>query len=88
MIYTHATKSRGRGATKPRGGERLLDSPCSCSSDRPSVRRRWPDDKLNYFHWISTLFGICITWVKNGWDGIEYERRITLNMHIMAGHVT
>ena len=51
-----------------------------------SVMSAWcPDDNLNCFHWISILFGICITWVKI-LDGIEYEHHISLNMRIMAGH--
>ena len=46
-----------------------------------------PDDNLNCFHWISIVFGMCIILVKV-LDGIEYEHRTSLNMRIMAGHVT
>ena len=39
------------------------------------------------FQRISIFFDICITWVKI-LDGIEYDHRTSLNMRIMAGHVT
>ena len=53
-----------------------------------SVMSAWcPDDNMNCFHWISIFFGLCITWVKI-LDGIEDGHHTSLNMHIMAGHVT
>ena len=53
-----------------------------------SLMSAWcPDDNLNCFHWISICFGICVTWVKI-LDGIEDGHHASLNMRIMAGHVT
>ena len=69
-----------------RGG--ILDSPCS--SVRPSVRPsvgRCPDDNSNSFQWIYIFFFTYITWVKI-LHGIEYQRPTSLNMRILADHVT
>ena len=46
-----------------------------------------PDNDLNCFHWISIFCGICITWVKI-LDGIEDGHHTSLNMCMMADHVT
>ena len=47
----------------------------------------YPDNNLNCFHWISIFFGIGIILVKI-LDGIEDGYHTSLNMRIMAGHVT
>ena len=84
-------------AMKLRGG--ILDSNSSSvhPSVRPSIYHRCPGDNLNSFHWISILLGICINWVKilvisiflvKILDGIEDGHYTSLNMHIMASHVT
>ena len=53
-----------------------------------SVMSAWcPDDNLNCFDWISIFFALYITLVKI-LDGIEDGHHTSLNMHIMAGHVT
>ena len=54
LIIPHATKLRGG----------ILDSPCS--SVRPSVRRRCPDDNLNYFHGIS-IFSVYVSFGCRSW---------------------
>ena len=46
-----------------------------------------PDNNLNVFIGFQFISDICITWVKI-LDGIEYEHHNSLNMCIMAGHVT
>ena len=46
-----------------------------------------PDDNFNCFQLILMIFGIYVIWVKI-FDGIEYEHHISLNMRIMADHVT
>ena len=46
-----------------------------------------PDDNLNCFHWISMIFGIYVICIKI-LDGIEYQHHTSLNMRIMADHVT
>ena len=38
-----------------------------CLSVRPSVRRRYPDDNLNYFHRIS-IFGLCDAPTTSVWS--------------------
>ena len=51
-----------------------------------SVMSVWcPGDNLNCFQWILMIFNVI--WVKII-DGIEYEHHISLNMRIMADHVT
>ena len=46
-----------------------------------------PDNNFNCFQCIFMIFGIYIIWVKI-FDGIEYEYHISLNVCIMADHVT
>ena len=46
-----------------------------------------PDDHLNCFHWISMIFGIYVICVQI-LDGFEYQHHTSLNMCIMADHVT
>ena len=53
---------------------------------RPSVGR-CPDDNSNSFQWIKKFFFTYITWVKI-LHGIEYQRPTSLNMRILADHVT
>ena len=55
-------------------------------SVRPSVGR-CPDDNSNSFQWIWKFFFTYITWVKI-LHGIEYQRPTSLNMRILADHVT
>ena len=42
---------------------------------------------FNFFQWILMIFGVYVIWVKI-FDGIEYEHDISLNMRMMADHVT
>ena len=47
-----------------------------------------PDDNLNCFQWILMIFVIYVIWVKI-FDGIKYEPHdISLNMRMMADHMT
>ena len=83
-------------ATKFRGG--ILDSPCSsvrlsvclsvCLSVRPSVRP-WVGVRMITLILFSgfNFFFTYITWVKI-LHGIEYQRPTSLNMRILADHVT
>ena len=48
---------------------------------------RCPDDNSHSFQWIWKIFGRYITWVMI-LHGIEYQRPTSLNMRIMADHVT
>ena len=75
--------------TKFRGG--ILDSPCSSVrlSVRPSVRP-WVGVRmitLILFSGFKIIFFTYITWVKI-LHGIEYQRPTSLNMRILADHVT
>ena len=79
--------------TKFRGG--ILDSPCSsvrlsvCLSVRPSVRP-WVGVRmitLILFSGFKFFFFTYIAWVKI-LHGIEYQRPTSLNMRILADHVT
>ena len=78
--------------TKFRGG--ILDSPCSsvrlsvCLSVRPSVRP-WVGVRMITLILFCgfKIFFTYITWVKI-LHGIEYQRPTSLNMRILADHVT
>ena len=48
---------------------------------------RCPDDNSHSFQWILKIFGRYITWVMI-LHGIEYQRPTSLNMRILADHVT